>query len=113
MQINELDGHGPARPALMRSRGLWTLRGIVVLSLLLGAILAVAGCDKPQAAQAPAAAPLPEVGVMTLQPQRVALTTELPGRVSAFLVSDVRPQVSGIVLKRLFEEGSDVKEGQV
>lgn len=42
----------------------------------------------------------------------VPLITELPGRVSAYMVSDVRPQVSGIIQKRLFEEGSDVKEGQ-
>jgi membrane fusion protein (multidrug efflux system) len=48
-----------------------------------------------------------------VQPQQVALTTELPGRTSAYLVAEVRPQVSGIIQKRLFTEGSDVKAGEV
>lgn len=48
-----------------------------------------------------------------LQAQDLRLTKELPGRVSAFNVSQVRPQVSGIIKERLFEEGSDVKEGDV
>jgi len=53
------------------------------------------------------------VGVVTLSPQRVALTTELPGRTSAYLVAEVRPQVSGIIQERRFEEGQDVKAGDV
>jgi membrane fusion protein (multidrug efflux system) len=53
------------------------------------------------------------VAVVTIQPQRVELTTELPGRTAAFRVAEVRPQVSGIIQKRLFQEGSDVKAGQV
>ena len=53
------------------------------------------------------------VGVMTLRVEQVALQSELPGRTVAFLVSDVRPQVSGIVKRRLFEEGAEVKAGQV
>lgn len=84
------------------------------LGLALSLALAVAACDKPQASQQAQAAAQPmEVGVKTLIAQRVSLTTELPGRVSAFLVSEVRPQVGGILRKRLFEEGSDVKAGQV
>ena len=54
-----------------------------------------------------------EVGIVTIATQRVILTKELPGRTSAYLVAEVRPQVSGIIQKRLFEEGSDVKAGQV
>jgi len=54
----------------------------------------------------------PVVGVVTVAPQSVSLDTELSGRTSAFTVADVRPQVSGIILKRLFTEGSDVKAGQ-
>jgi membrane fusion protein (multidrug efflux system) len=50
---------------------------------------------------------------MVVQPERVSLTTELPGRTSAHMVAEVRPQVSGIIKKRLFTEGSDVKAGQV
>jgi len=53
------------------------------------------------------------VGVVVIQPQRVELTTELPGRTAAYLTAEVRPQVNGIVQKRLFTEGSDVKAGQV
>ena len=48
-----------------------------------------------------------------IQPQRVALTTELPGRTSACLIAEVRPQVGGIIQKRLFTEGADVKAGEV
>jgi len=55
----------------------------------------------------------PEVAVVTIQPKQVAITTELAGRTSANLVAEVRPQVGGIIQKRLFTEGSDVKAGQV
>jgi membrane fusion protein, multidrug efflux system len=54
----------------------------------------------------------PQVAVVTLKPQAVTLTRDLPGRVSAFLVAEVRPQVSGIVKQRLFTEGGTVKAGQ-
>ncbi|MBC3419107.1 efflux RND transporter periplasmic adaptor subunit [Pseudomonas sp. RW3S2] len=69
----------------------------------------LSGCKKEEAAPA-AQAPL--VGVVTLQPQAFTLTSELPGRTSAYRIAEVRPQVNGIILKRLFKEGSDVKEGQ-
>lgn len=67
-----------------------------------------AGCDKQQ--KAPPAA-TPEVVVTTIAPQRVVLTAELPGRTSGYLVSEIRPQVNGLIQKRLFTEGSDVKAG--
>jgi membrane fusion protein (multidrug efflux system) len=54
----------------------------------------------------------PEVAVVTIQLKQVTITTELPGRTSANLVAEVRPQVGGIIQKRLFTEGSDVKAGQ-
>jgi membrane fusion protein (multidrug efflux system) len=54
-----------------------------------------------------------EVGVVTIAPAPVTLTQDLPGRISAFRVAEVRARVNGIVLKRLFTEGSDVAEGQV
>lgn len=59
-----------------------------------------------------AAAP-PEVAVIVMQPERVTITTELPGRTSAYLVAEVRPQVSGIIQKRQFIEGADVKAGDM
>ena len=69
----------------------------------------LSGCKKEEAAPA---AQAPQVGVVTIQPQAFTLTSELPGRTTAFRVAEVRPQVNGIILKRLFKEGSDVKEGQ-
>ena len=57
--------------------------------------------------------PPPEVTVVTVGTQRVSLTTELPGRTAPFLVAEVRPQVGGLILERLFSEGADVKAGDV
>jgi len=79
-------------------------------------VFAGAGCQRqnqPQAG-APGGSPPPpqEVGVVTLTPQRVTLTTELPGRTSPYRIADVRPQVNGILLKRLFVEGDQVQTGQ-
>jgi membrane fusion protein, multidrug efflux system len=71
------------------------------------------GCGKSGADKDKQQGGPPEVGVVVIQPERVALTTELPGRTSAHLIAEVRPQVGGIIQKRLFTEGSDVKAGQV
>lgn len=82
-------------------------------SFPLMAILLLAGCSGDGAQQASSMPPpAPEVGVYTIEAQAVTLTTELPGRTAAFRVAEVRPQVSGIVQKRLFTEGSEVKQGQ-
>ena len=54
----------------------------------------------------------PQVGVVTVQPESVTLTTVLPGRTSAYETSEVRPQVNGLVTARLFTEGDQVKKGQ-
>lgn len=81
--------------------------GLVALSSL----LLLAGCGKEDAA-GPQARPAPQVGVVTLEAQPFTLTTELPGRTAAYRVAEVRPQVDGIVQKRLFKEGSEVKAGQ-
>ena len=75
------------------------------------ALLLLAACGDKQAA-APAAPPPAEVGVITVQPQSVGLATELPGRLDASRVAEVRARAAGIVQKRLFREGSDVKAGQ-
>jgi len=77
---------------------------------LLGGLLFV-GCDGPQA-QAPPPS-VPEVATVMVQPQQVVLTTELPGRTSAYRIAEIRPQVNGLIQKRLFTEGSDVHAGQV
>lgn len=75
---------------------------VIVLTLL------VACSNKQQTAPPPPA----QVGVMTVQPQSVSLTTELPGRTVAYRVAEVRPQVNGVIQKRLFTEGGQVKAGQ-
>jgi RND family efflux transporter MFP subunit len=69
----------------------------------------LAGCGHPAPPPAP---PAPKVTVVTVQAQAVPITTELPGRVTSYRTADVRPQVSGIILRRLFVEGSEVKAGQ-
>ncbi|WP_302473975.1 efflux RND transporter periplasmic adaptor subunit [Stutzerimonas stutzeri] len=76
----------------------------------LAVLLVLAGCGEKTAEQA--AAPVPEVGVYTVQAQPLTLTTDLPGRTSAYRVAEVRPQVSGILQQRLFTEGTEVKKGQ-
>jgi membrane fusion protein (multidrug efflux system) len=70
-------------------------------------------CGKSKGGADPSQGGAPEVSVVVAQEERVAITTELPGRTSAFLVAEVRPQVGGIIKKRLFTEGSDVQAGEV
>lgn len=86
------------------------LSGIAFLFVV---CLFLAACHENEPAEARGAASPPEVGVVTIQPQPVSLSAELPGRTTAYLIAEVRPQVGGILLKRLFVEGSDVKAGQV
>ncbi len=83
----------------------WTGAWVALMILL-------SGCGSGQGQQA-GPPPVPEVATVTMQPQQVELTTELPGRTSAYLVAEIRPQVNGIIKKRLFREGSDVKSGQL
>jgi membrane fusion protein (multidrug efflux system) len=79
-------------------------------SLALLGSLGLSACGEKK--EAPAPAPPPEVAVVTVHHTNVPLSIELPGRTSAFKVAQVRARVDGIVLKRTFEEGADVKEGQ-
>src|SRR4030043_280671 len=82
---------------------------MIVLPIVLLGGLILGGCQR----QEPPPPVIPEVAIVTVNPERVLLTTELPGRTSAYLVAEIRPQVNGIIQKRLFKEGSDVKVGQV
>ncbi|CCN23415.1 acriflavine resistance protein a precursor [Bordetella bronchiseptica 1289] len=84
-------------------------RGIAALSLA-ALTLTLAACGKEQ--QAAQQGGQPQVGVVTLKTQSVALSSELPGRTAAYRIAEVRPQVSGIVQKRLFTEGGEVAAGQ-
>lgn len=88
------------------------IRRTLTIAVLAGILLT--GCDNSGPANAGMGAPMAmEVDVTTLHSQPVSLTTELSGRTSAYRIAEVRPQVSGIILERLFTEGSDVKAGQV
>ncbi|PDT72223.1 efflux transporter periplasmic adaptor subunit [Bradyrhizobium ottawaense] len=88
---------------LMRSP---IVRAVPLIALL----LAACGEQNPQAALQQM---VPEVGIMTLKPQEAKISTVLPGRVVAYQVSEVRPQVTGILLKRDFVEGAEVREGDL
>jgi membrane fusion protein (multidrug efflux system) len=81
-------------------KGIWP-------ALAAASVLAGCGGDPPPKPPAPT-----EVGVLTLAPRSTSIIDELPGRTVAYRVAEVRPQVSGIVQKRLFEEGSEVREGE-
>lgn len=89
-----------------KNRGLTPLAVVLMLS----GSLALTGCDDKEAQQG--AQQVPEVGVVTLKSEPLQMTTELPGRTSAYRIAEVRPQVSGIILKRNFTEGGDVKAGE-
>jgi len=92
--------------------------GRIIHAALLGGLLAASitalitmssGCSIHSP---PPPAPKPAVTVVTMHPAPVSLTTELPGRLSAYRIAEVRPQVNGVILKRLFTEGEHVTEGQ-
>lgn len=77
--------------------------------ILLSACFVLSGCDDKEV-KAPL--PQPHVGVVTLKAEPLQVTTELPGRTDAYRVAEVRPQVGGIILKRNFAEGSDIRGGE-
>ncbi|MEH2475236.1 membrane fusion protein (multidrug efflux system) [Nitrobacteraceae bacterium AZCC 2161] len=84
------------------------------LALLLAGLAPVlAGCNEPkQAVAASSQAPEPEVSVVSVKPQARSLVRELPGRIAPTRVADVRPRVSGIVVERLFRQGTEVRAGE-
>ncbi len=73
--------------------------------------LSLVGCKDQPAIGIPAGAMKPQVGVVVLHPQTVAITAELPGRTNASFVAEVRPQVGGIIRERYFKEGGEVSTG--
>ena len=83
---------------MINRNNLWSAIGLLVVA---------AGCSRaPQQAGPP---PVAEVAVVTVAPQRLVLTTELPGRTAPHLIADIRPQINGLIQKRLFTEGADVQ----
>ncbi|MEC8082797.1 MAG: efflux RND transporter periplasmic adaptor subunit [Pseudomonadota bacterium] len=91
-------------------------RNILITGVVLASAI-LAGCQESEssaAASAPAQqAPKTQVGVITIEKQEVKLTSELPGRTKSSLEAEIRPQVGGIVEKRLFEEGQTVSAGDL
>lgn len=88
-------------------------KGLIPLALMLILLssVAIVGCNDKDNPQKASSLPLIEVEVMTLAAQSINVTTELPGRTAASLIAEVRPQVSGIILKRNYTEGSNVTTG--
>src|SRR6478609_2443027 len=82
----------------------------IALMLLAMAPL-LAGCEEPTAATAALQPAEPEVGIVTVRSQARAVVRELPGRIAPTRVSEVRPRVSGVIVERLFDQGSEVKAG--
>ncbi len=85
---------------------------IIVVTVVLAEFLILAGCGQQTTSGPPKGGPV-EVAAVTVQAEKIAITTELSGRTSAYLIAEIRPQVNGLIQKRLFTEGSDVKTGQV
>ncbi|MDR2016399.1 MAG: efflux RND transporter periplasmic adaptor subunit [Burkholderiales bacterium] len=85
----------------------------IKLGALVLAMLSLTGCGKQEAPQQQAGGGAVELGVVEVAARKVTMTAELPGRTNPYLVAEVRPQVGGIVLQRLFKEGGDVKRSDV
>lgn len=92
-------------------QSMYRMKLIAVAVLAVAAVMSAAGCDRKSEDQPPP--PVPQVSTVTVQTEKIVLTAELPGRTSAFRVAEIRPQVNGLIQKRLFTEGSDVEAGQV
>ena len=84
---------------------------LVLLSAFL--LAACSGNEQQNAAPGGGNPGAPSVTVVTVEQKAVAVTTELPGRTSPYLIAELRPQVTGLIKQRLFKEGSEVKAGQV
>ena len=89
----------------MNHRSPWIRRGAAVLGLSLLSACGMEGAEMPPA-------PPPPVTITAVQPETLSVTEVFPGRVAALRVAEIRPQVSGIVQRRLFEEGAEVRAGQ-
>lgn len=85
----------------------------LILTAAAASLALLAGCQKQEEQQAAPAYPPAQVAVVTTKAEELPIINELPGRIAATRVAEVRPRVSGIVVERVFEQGSVVKEGDV
>ncbi len=92
------------------SSGKWP-KCLILIGLVLTSLL-ITSCKTKTKVDGPPAGPV-EVAAITIRPEQTVLTTELPGRTSAYLVAEIRPQVSGLIRGRMFQEGSTVKAGDL
>lgn len=91
-----------------------TSGALTILSCAVFCAVFVAGCSRrPPGPPMGMQGMQPEVATLTVVAERVELSTELPGRTAPYVIAEIRPQVSGVILKRLFTEGADVRAGQV
>ncbi len=93
-----------------RTETVCELRTFLVAAAVAGGILLSGGCGKTKKAPPHA---VPKVAAVTVRLESVVLTTELPGRTAPYVVAEIRPQVGGLIQKRLFREGANVRAGQV
>ncbi|HVU28541.1 MAG TPA: efflux RND transporter periplasmic adaptor subunit [Verrucomicrobiae bacterium] len=93
-----------------KRNGQWPTAILTGGAAVLLALLILTGCGRGQNGGAP---PPPEVGIITVQAEPVPITTELPGRIDPVRTSEIRARVAGILLKQVYREGSDVKNGDV
>ena len=107
--MRRLADTAPQAGALARADGTGRAARVSRRAACMTLVALLGGCGGHRAGERPP----PTVGVVTLEPQAVTLTTELPGRTSPYEIADVRPQVGGIIKARLFEEGAIVHAGQV
>ena len=106
-RLTALEGNSGGKSMQAKANTYSPCHVVLLLGILL--LLIVGGCKQRSG---PPPQGNPEVAVVTIHPERVVITTELPGRTSAFRVAEIRPQVNGLIQKRLFTEGSVVKAEQ-
>ncbi|SPZ49618.1 efflux transporter, RND family, MFP subunit [Agrobacterium tumefaciens] len=80
--------------------------------LMISLLVSLGGCSDEKQSQS-AVAPATKVAIIEVKAEKLPVVTELPGRVAPMVTADVRPRITGMVLKRVFEQGTTVKEGDV
>ena len=86
---------------------------VAVLFFSLSAMFAISACNEPRLAETKEAKPSPQVAVVTVQPIPRPIIRELPGRIAPMRVAEIRARVAGIVMERLFQQGAEVKAGDI